>query len=59
MWYNNFMEEELKEKLNTYSKTYITLEELEKKMGQSKPYRDMANLIKQFTKDGVLKPIRS
>lgn len=54
------MDEEIKnikQKLLEEKKTYITLEEIKEIIGNQKKYKEIANIIKHFINDGILKAV--
>lgn len=55
---NQEVEKNLKMQIEKNCKTYITVEELEAKIDEKVEYIELANIIKSFIHDGILKPIR-
>lgn len=52
------MEEKIKEIIENKKKTYLYLEEIETIINQPISYLQEVNLVKELTKDGIIKPVR-
>lgn len=52
------MEEKIKEIIESKKKTYLYLEEIETIINQPISYLQEVNLVKELTKDGIIKPVR-
>lgn len=55
---NQKMDKDITTKLKNNTKTYITLEEIEKILNKEITYLELVNIIKQFISDGILKAVR-
>ncbi len=55
---NQKMDKDITTKLKNNTKTYITLEEIEKILNKEIRYLELVNIIKQFISDGILKAVR-
>lgn len=55
---NQKMDKDITTKLKNNTKTYITLEEIEKILNKEIRYLELVNTIKQFISDGILKAVR-